>query len=175
MWAPWSCCWLAASLADSPAASPWCWPHAWPKGWRPAWYSRFQPSSSCAPLHRTNKGEPAASLAWAWCWRPPSDPVSAACWSICLAGVRFFSWSCPFAWPRCGWPTAMCRSRHRAAWRPTAKARRWTGAACCSAAPAPCACSTAWWHCTAAQRLKPHCCWVRPYWRWSFLLPGSGA
>jgi MFS family permease len=46
---------------------------------------------------------------------PALAPASAACWSTCSAGARSFSWWCPCAWYRCGWPTATCPTPRRAA------------------------------------------------------------
>ena len=63
------------------------------------------------------------------------------------------------------------RHRARAAARPGA-APAWTGAGCCWAARAPCACSTGWWNFTMAGRPGPCCCW-RQRSRFSPSWPGS--
>lgn len=53
-----------------------------------------------------------------------------------------FSWWYHCAWHRSGWPISLCPLARLAAWNLTARAKRWTGAACCSAPWARCACST---------------------------------
>jgi MFS family permease len=50
--------------------------------------------------------------------------------------------------------------------RPTATALPWTGSDWRWPVPARCACSTAWWNCTAARPRRPAPFWPVRWWRW---------
>ena len=93
------------------------------------------------------------------CWRPKA-PALVACWWTGLAGVLGFSWWYRCAWHRSGWPYKKFVPASLAAWNLTARAKRWTGAACCSAPWARCACSTdrvtaRWLHDTGVRLCSP--------------------
>ena len=172
-WAP-CCCFCSAAWAVAwRRILAWYWPRAWPRAWRPVSSSRFRRSSSCMPSNPMNRGAPVASLAWAWCWRPLSAPAWVGCWWTGSVGARFSSWWFRCAWHRCGWRTSSSPPQRPAVSRPTDKVMHLTGVAWCWAPSERCACSMAWFHCTADLGRRPvACCWVLP-WRWPVLLHGN--